>query len=60
MKTIGHKRELTPEESVRAQARLIASVERLRPYPRVTGRILRFRDWQSLDEFNRTRAANQT
>jgi len=59
VKIIGQKRELSPVERLQAQARLNESMNRLRPYPRVRGKILRFKTWQELDEFNRTRAANR-
>lgn len=60
VKIIGKKKDRSPAERVRAHARLIESMNLLRPYPRVTGKILRFKTWRDLDEFNRTRAANRT
>lgn len=59
-KIIGKKKDLSPAERVHAHARLIESMNLLRPYPRVTGKILRFKTWRDLDEFNRTRASNRT
>lgn len=48
VKIIGKKKELTPVERLRAHARLNECLNRLRPFPRVGGKILRFKSWTEL------------
>jgi len=59
MKIIGKKKELTPEEGHLLQEKLIAELEKSRPYKKPKGIILKFKTWHELDEFNLQRAAKK-
>ena len=60
MKVIGSKKHLSPEKCLEEQARLIAETEKLRPYQKPEGIILKFPTWEDLDRFNTERAARKT
>ncbi|HMY69902.1 MAG TPA: hypothetical protein PL048_19610 [Leptospiraceae bacterium] len=58
MKVIGTKKERTPEECINAQEKLIAELNQLRPVKKRKGILMKFRTWQELEDFSRTRAAD--
>lgn len=58
MKVIGTKKERTPEECLKAQEKLIAELNQLRPIKKRKGILMKFRTWQELEDFSRTRAAD--
>lgn len=59
VKIIGSKRERSPAECLHAQERLILEMNRIRPYQKRRLGILRFKGWEDLNKFNRTRAAER-
>ncbi len=56
MKVIGERKERTPQECLLAQDKLISELERLRPFKKKKGIILKFKTWKELDDFNLRRA----
>jgi hypothetical protein len=56
MKIIGTKIERTPLECLIAQKKLISELEKLRPFKKKKGIILKFKTYDELDEFNLKRA----
>ena len=58
MKVIGTKKERTPEECLIAQEKLIAELNQLRPVKKRKGILMKFKTWQELEDFSRTRAAD--
>lgn len=58
MKVIGTKKERTPEECLIAQEKLIAELNELRPFKKPKGIVLKFKTWEDLENFSRTRAAD--
>lgn len=58
-KIIGKKKERTPQEYHYLQCKLIEECNNSRPYKKPKGLVLKFRTWEDLYEFNRTRAARQ-
>jgi len=59
MRIIGNRKDRTPQERHRIQEKLIRSCNALRPYKKRRGIILKFKTWEELDQFNRTRAARK-
>jgi|JI10StandDraft_1071094.scaffolds.fasta_scaffold560101_3 hypothetical protein len=59
MRIIGTARELTPAEAIRQMEKLRLAMDTLRPYKKPRGKILRFKTWKELDDFNLSRAANR-
>lgn len=58
-KTIGKKKELTPEERIQQLEALNREMDKLRPYKKPRGLVLRFKTWEELYDFERTRAAKK-
>jgi hypothetical protein len=56
LKIIGEKKERTPRECLLAQEKLISELERLRPFKKKKGIILKFKTYKELDDFNLRRA----
>ena len=56
MKIIGKKKERTPLECLLAQNKLISELEKLRPFKKKRGIILKFKTWQEVNDFNLRRA----
>ena len=56
MKIIGEKKDRTPLECLLAQEKLISELERLRPFKKKKGIILKFKTYKELDNFNLRRA----
>jgi hypothetical protein len=56
MKIIGTKKERTPLECLQAQSKLIAELQKMRPYKKKKGIVLKFKTWEELDHFNLIRA----
>ena len=50
------KKERTPLEWLQAQNKLIAELEKTRPYKKKKGIVLKFKTWKELEEFNLVRA----
>ncbi len=57
MKTIGTKKQRTPEENLFLLEELVREAESLRPRAKEKGRVMRFRTWDELYAFCVTRAA---
>lgn len=52
MKVIGTKKERTPIECMQAQNKLIAELEKLRPYKKKKGIVLKFKTYEELIQFD--------
>jgi hypothetical protein len=59
MKVIGQKRTRTPEENLRRLEELVREAEKLRPYKKKNGVVMRFRTWDDPYQFCITRAARK-
>ena len=59
MKVIGQKKIRTPEENLRRLEELVREAEKLRPYKKKKGMVMRFRTWDDLYDFSVTRAAKR-
>lgn len=52
MKIIGTRKERTPLECIQAQNKLISELEKLRPYKKKKGIVLKFRTYEELIQFD--------
>ena len=54
-----NKQTSTPEENLEKLERLIKEADTIRPYKKKKGLVFKFKSYEELEKFNRTRAAQK-